>query len=48
MMIVRAVREGRHWSAWRLLDRFVAEADLLALVALREALDDAAGPRKRG
>ncbi|MGW7067164.1 hypothetical protein ACWGII_14075 [Streptomyces sp. NPDC054855] len=39
--IVQAVREGEQWRIGVLLDRFVVDADLPALIALREALADA-------
>lgn len=39
--IVQAVREGEQWRVSALLDRFVVDADLPALMVLREALADA-------
>ncbi|MFF1379689.1 hypothetical protein [Streptomyces sp. NPDC058308] len=43
--IVQAVREGEHWRVSVLLDRFVVDADLPALMALRKALADAVSER---
>lgn len=44
--IVQAVREGEHWRVSLLLDRFVVDADLPALMALRAALADPVSGRE--
>ncbi|WP_406503284.1 hypothetical protein [Streptomyces sp. NBC_00212] len=45
--IVRAVNDGHGWRTGVLLDRFVVGADLPALLALREALDDGLSDQPR-
>ncbi|KOU52308.1 hypothetical protein ADK54_07820 [Streptomyces sp. WM6378] len=45
--IVRAVSDGHGWRTGVLLDRFVVSADLPALLALREALEDGLSDRPR-
>ncbi|MFH9426115.1 hypothetical protein [Streptomyces sp. NPDC017529] len=45
--IVQAVHDGHDWRIGVLLDRFVSHADLPALLALREALEDGLSNRPR-
>ncbi|MFI6645731.1 hypothetical protein [Streptomyces sp. NPDC050504] len=45
--IVHAVAAGEHWRVAVLLERFVVDADMTALYALREALSQAVTRRDR-